>query len=60
MELSALLASDAALVIYSTLGLAATGLAIARDIPVQRRVAELRSDDRFGASAYRIQDGRGS
>src|SRR5207249_1881161 len=39
MELSAFLSSDAALVLFSGFGLVATGLAIIRDIPVQRRVA---------------------
>ena len=40
MELSTFLASDAALLVLSGLGLVATGLAIVRDIPVQRRVVE--------------------
>ena len=40
MELSSFLASDAALIVFSGLGLVATGLAIVRDIPVQRRVVE--------------------
>lgn len=38
MELSTFLTSDAALLVFSGLGLVATGLAIMRDIPVQRRV----------------------
>ena len=40
MELSTFLASDAALLVLSGLGLVATGLAIVRDIPVQRRVVD--------------------
>ena len=40
MELSSFLGSDAALLVLSGLGLLATGLAIARDIPEQQRVAE--------------------
>ena len=40
MELGTFLASDAALVVFSTFGLVATGLAIVRDIPVQRRGGE--------------------
>jgi len=40
MDLSSFLGGDAALVLFSGLGLVATGLAIARDIPVQRRIAE--------------------
>ncbi|HEY8806658.1 MAG TPA: hypothetical protein VIN70_03635 [Candidatus Limnocylindria bacterium] len=40
MELNAFLGSDAALLLFSGLGLVATGLAIMRDIPVQRRVVE--------------------
>jgi hypothetical protein len=40
MELSSFLGGDAALLLFSSLGLVATGLAIARDIPVQRRLAE--------------------
>ena len=40
MELSAFLISDAALVLFSAVGLTATGLAIVRDIPMQRRVTE--------------------
>ena len=41
MELSSFFASDAALLLFSGLGLIATGLAIARDIPQQaQRVAE--------------------
>ena len=40
MELNTFLASDAALLLFSGLGLVATGLAIVRDIPVQRRVVE--------------------
>jgi hypothetical protein len=42
MELNSFLASDAALLLFSGLGLVATGLAIVRDIPVQRRVVEQR------------------
>ena len=40
MELSSFLGSDAALLLLSGVGLIATSLAIVRDIPVQRRVAE--------------------
>jgi hypothetical protein len=40
MELTSFLGSDAALLLFSGLGLVATGLAIVRDIPVQRRVVE--------------------
>ena len=40
MELSSFFGSDAALLLFSGLGLIATGLAIARDIPQQKRVAE--------------------
>ena len=40
MELTSFLGSDAALLLFSGLGLVATGLAIARDIPVQQRVVE--------------------
>jgi hypothetical protein len=40
MELNSFLGSDAALLLFSGLGLVATGLAIGRDIPVQRRVVE--------------------
>jgi hypothetical protein len=40
MELTSFLASDAALLLFSGLGLVATGLAIVRDIPVQRRVVD--------------------
>ncbi len=40
MELSTFLTSDAALLVFSGLGLIATGLAIVRDIPVQQRVDE--------------------
>lgn len=40
VELNSFLGSDAALLLFSGLGLIATGLAIVRDIPVQRRVAE--------------------
>jgi len=40
MELSSFLGGDAALLLVSGLGLVATGLAIARDIPVQRRFSE--------------------
>jgi len=42
MELTSFLDSDAALLLLSGLGLVATGLAIIRDIPVQRRVVEQR------------------
>jgi hypothetical protein len=38
MELSSFLGSDAALLLFSGLGLVGTGLAIIRDIPVQRRI----------------------
>lgn len=40
MELSTFLVSDAALLVFSGLGLVATGLAIVRDIPVQRRTGQ--------------------
>jgi hypothetical protein len=40
MELSSFFASDAALLLFSGLGLIATGLAIARDIPVQKQMTE--------------------
>ena len=61
MELGAFLASDAALVVFSTLGLVATGLAIVRDIPVQQRVAERpASVESYGTSAYLTHGGRGS
>jgi hypothetical protein len=40
MELNSVLGSDAALLVISGLGLVATGLAIMRDIPVQRRLVE--------------------
>lgn len=40
MELGTFLVSDAALLVFSGLGLVATGLAIVRDIPVQRRTGE--------------------
>jgi hypothetical protein len=40
MELTSFLGSDAALLVFSGLGLVATGLAIVRDIPVQRSVVE--------------------
>jgi len=40
MELSSFLGGDAALVLFSGLGLVATGKAITRDIPMQRRIAE--------------------
>ena len=40
MELSSFLGSDGALLLFSGLGLIATGLAIVRDIPVQKRIAE--------------------
>ncbi len=40
MELSSVLASDVTLLLLSVGGLAATALAIARDIPVQRRVTQ--------------------
>jgi hypothetical protein len=42
MEFTSFLGSDAALLLFSGLGLVATGLAIVRDIPVQRRVVEQR------------------
>ena len=61
MELGAFLASDAALVVFSTLGLVATGLAIVRDIPVQQRVSERPAGaESYGTSAYLTQGGRGS
>jgi hypothetical protein len=40
MELSSFFGSDAALLVFSGLGLLATGLAILRDIPTQQRVIE--------------------
>ena len=40
MELSSFLGSDGALLLFSGLGLIATGLAIVRDIPAQKRIAE--------------------
>ena len=40
MEFGTFLTSDAALLLFSGLGLVGTGLAIVRDIPVQRRVVE--------------------
>ena len=40
MELNSFLGSDAALLLFTGLGLVATGLAIVRDIPVQRRLVE--------------------
>jgi hypothetical protein len=40
MPLNAFLGSDTALLLLSGLGLVATGLAIMRDIPVQRRIVE--------------------
>ena len=40
MELNGFLGSDFALVLFSGFGLVATGLAIVRDIPMQRAVAE--------------------
>lgn len=40
MELGTFLTSDAALLVLSGLGLVGTGLAIVRDIPVQRRVVD--------------------
>jgi hypothetical protein len=40
VELNSFLGSDAALLLFSGLGLIATGLAIVRDIPVQRRVVD--------------------
>ncbi|HEY8730387.1 MAG TPA: hypothetical protein VIN69_00220 [Candidatus Limnocylindria bacterium] len=43
MELNGFLGSDAALILFSALGLVATGLAIVRDIPAQRRVIERRA-----------------
>ena len=61
MELGTFLASDAALVVFSTLGLVATGLAIVRDIPVQQRVAERPAGaESYGTSAYLTHGGRGS
>lgn len=38
MEVTRFLGSDAALLLLSGVGLIATGIAIVRDIPVQRRV----------------------
>ena len=40
MELSSFLGSDGALLLLCGLGLIATGLAIVRDLPVQRRAEE--------------------
>jgi len=40
MEFSSFLASDGALLLFSSLGLVGTALAIARDIPVQRRIVK--------------------
>lgn len=40
MELGSFLASDGALLVFSAFGLVATGLAIVRDIPVQRQIVE--------------------
>lgn len=40
MELSSFLGSDAALLVFSGLGLVGTALAIVRDIPVRRRIVE--------------------
>jgi hypothetical protein len=42
VELNSFLGSDAALLLFSGLGLVATGLAIVRDIPVRRQVVEQR------------------
>jgi hypothetical protein len=39
MELS-ILVSDTALLLFTGIGLIATGLAIMRDIPIQRRMSE--------------------
>lgn len=40
MELGSFLSSDAALLVFSGIGLVATGFAIVRDIPVQRQLSE--------------------
>jgi len=40
MELSSLLATDGALVVFLGFGLVATGLAIVRDIPTQERIID--------------------
>jgi hypothetical protein len=40
MELARFLGSDAALLLFTGVGLVATGIAIVRDIPVQRRMAK--------------------
>ena len=40
MELSSFFGSDAALLVFSGLGLLATGLAILSDIPTQQQVVE--------------------
>jgi len=40
MELNSFLGSEGALLLFSGLGLVATGLAIIREIPVQRGVIE--------------------
>jgi hypothetical protein len=42
VELNSFLVSDAALLLFSGLGLVATCLAILRDIPVQRQIVEER------------------
>ena len=42
MELGAFFSSDTALLLLSALGLVATGIAILRDIPDQRRMADQR------------------
>ncbi len=61
MELGTFLASDAALVVLSTFGLVATGLAIVRDIPVQRRGgARSAGGEAYVTSAYLPNGGRGS
>ena len=61
MELGTFLASDAALVVFSTFGLVATGLAIVRDIPVQRRGGTRSAGgETYVTSAYFPNGGRGS
>lgn len=42
MELGSFLSSDTALLLLSALGLVGTGIAILRDIPDQRRMADQR------------------
>ena len=55
MELGTFLAGDAALLVFSGLGLVATGLAIVRDIPAQRRIVEQPVRGQLAQPAYRSQ-----